>query len=51
VAFDEVIMVPFEDDQYPIMKEYDMVLKSIYGNYMKYPKEKDRKAKHHFGED
>ena len=42
----DLIYVPFESIEIPIPKEYDRVLKRIYGEYMKFPDEETRKAWH-----
>lgn len=40
--FKEREYVAFEDMTVPIMKEYDLYLKAIYGDYMQLPEEEDR---------
>ena len=42
----EYVLQPFEDTDYYITSEYDNVLKSLYGDYMKLPPEEDRVAGH-----
>lgn len=42
----EYVLQPFEDAKFYITSEYDKVLKSLYGNYMELPPEKDRQAGH-----
>lgn len=44
--FEEVVYVSFEGERIPLMKGYDRYLRLIWGDYMKLPPEKDRKAKH-----
>lgn len=46
--FDEYIMVPFEKYQFRAPKEYDQVLRHIYGDYMQLPPEKDRVGHHNY---
>jgi len=42
----EYVLHPFEDAEFYITSEYDLILKSLYGNYMELPPEKDRVAGH-----
>ena len=42
------IMVPFENEMFPIPQDYDFILKKIYKNYMKLPPINKRKPKHEF---
>lgn len=42
----EIIRVPFEDTEFPIVKEYDAYLTHIYGDYMTPPLEKERHPVH-----
>lgn len=35
--FENTILVPFENTEFPIVKEYDAFLKAVYGDYMKLP--------------
>lgn len=42
----DYVLQPFEDALFFITSEYDGVLKSLYGNYMELPPEKDRVAGH-----
>lgn len=44
--FDEYIMLPFDKYEFRVPKEYDKILKHIYGNYMELPPEKDRVGHH-----
>ena len=44
------IMVPFENELFPIPQDYDFILKKIYKNYMKLPPLNKRKPKHEFDE-
>lgn len=46
--FDEWVMMPFEDSMFRVPKEYDKILKHIYGDYMKLPPEKDRIGHHNY---
>ena len=45
-AYDEVIMLEFEGDKFSAPKNYDMILKSGYGNYMQFPPENERITGH-----
>ncbi len=45
-CYEELIDIKFEDGIFPISKHYDKMLSQIYGDYMKLPKEEDRKVKH-----
>lgn len=45
--FKKFIRVPFEDRNYYIIKEYDLYLTSVYGDYMKMPPE-DKRRTHEF---
>ena len=36
-AFDNIIMVQYENLMIPVTADYDYVLKNMYGNYMQYP--------------
>lgn len=40
--FEETVMVPFEEKQYPAPKCYDNYLKLLYGDYMQLPPEEKR---------
>lgn len=42
----EIIRVPFEDAEFPVVKEYDAYLTHIYGDYMTPPPEKERHPVH-----
>ena len=44
--FNETIKCEFEDGYYNIPKDFDKVLTSRYGDYMKLPPEKDRVTNH-----
>lgn len=44
----EIIEGIFEDDKYPIPKDYDYFLKEMYWNYMELPPE-DKRGSHHSG--
>ena len=44
---DSFIRLPFEDGEYMCFKEWDMYLKTKYGDYMQMPPEEDRTWKHH----
>lgn len=37
--FKEQVFVPFEGEEYPVMNGYDEYLKTLYGDYMKRPKQ------------
>jgi len=43
--FNDIIMTPFENYYFCIIKTYDKVLRSQYGNYMEMPPENKRKPK------
>lgn len=45
---DEYVMVPFEQYQFRVPKEYDLVLKQLFGNYMQLPSEEDRIGNHYY---
>ena len=45
-TFKEVIRLPFEDRTYNCLKDYDTFLKSLYGDFMQLPPEKDRHPYH-----
>jgi lipopolysaccharide cholinephosphotransferase len=42
----ELVRVPFEDGEFPIVKNYDAYLTHLYGDYMTPPQEKDRVPVH-----
>jgi lipopolysaccharide cholinephosphotransferase len=46
--FDEIIDVEFESYYFKAPKDYDLVLKHGYGDYMKLPDEKDRIGHHYY---
>ena len=46
--FDEYIEVPFEDASFRVPKEYDLVLKQTYGDYMKLPPVEERIGHHYY---
>lgn len=46
--FTESIASDFEGYKFSIPKDYDKILKQIYGDYMQLPDEKDRKTTHSF---
>ena len=45
---DEYEIVPFEKYEFRIPKEYDLVLKQTYGDYMKLPPENERIGHHYY---
>lgn len=45
--FDNLDSIAFCQERYCCVKDYDKILKQIYGDYMKLPPEKDRVWKHH----
>lgn len=45
--FRDLIEVPFAGARYPIPREYDRLLRILYGDYMVLPPEEDRKCKEH----
>lgn len=48
--FKNLIATPFENRNYYIFDEYDLILKALYGDYMRLPREEDRVANHNFVE-
>lgn len=46
--FEDVLYVPFEDLIVPIPKDYDEILRNIYGDYMKLPPENERVGHHYY---
>ena len=44
--FEELIMMRFEDDYFPVPKQYDRILSILYGDYMKLPEESMRCPQH-----
>lgn len=46
--FDETIKLKFEEYEFNVPKEYDKILKHIYGDYMQLPPEKDRMGHHYY---
>lgn len=48
--FDEAVLVPFEGRHYYAPAKYHKILKSVYGDYMIPPEEKDRFSYHPFDE-
>jgi lipopolysaccharide cholinephosphotransferase len=44
--FDKYVLVDFEGKKYRAPQGYDQFLRHIYGDYMKFPKEQDRKPHH-----
>ena len=46
--FDSPILLPFEQNQYCCLKEYDRYLSSLYGDYMQLPPEEKRVTHHAF---
>ena len=46
--FDETIMMPFEQYEFRVPKEYDKVLRHEYGDYMQLPPENERVGHHFF---
>ncbi len=45
--FDDIQDIAFEDRKYMCVKDVDVFLRTIYGNYMKLPPEENRVWKHH----
>lgn len=46
--FDETIIVPFEQYEFRVPKQYDILLRHIYGDYMQLPPEEDRVGHHYY---
>lgn len=46
--FDEYIMLPFEKYEFRVPRDYDIILKQIYGEYMTLPPQKDRVGHHNY---
>ena len=44
--FNEIIKLPFENMEVPILKNYDKILRNFYGNYMEFPPVELRGAWH-----
>lgn len=44
--YEQIVALPFENDQYSCIKEYDRYLTNIYGDYMKLPPEEKRVSTH-----
>lgn len=42
IVFDNIVLVDFENHKFPAPKEYDLFLKTIYGNYMKIPSKENQ---------
>lgn len=47
--FKKYIMLPFEDSEFSCVADYDIVLRSMYGDYMKLPPE-EKRVTHHCNE-
>lgn len=47
-VFKSYIQLPFEGKKYNCIKDYDIYLKKLYGNYMQLPPEEKRKTHHKF---
>lgn len=41
-VYEESVMLPFEDEEFPVPKDYDTFLRLFYGDYWKLPDEKHR---------
>lgn len=48
VWFDEFALIPFEDAEFYIIKDYDKYLTQIFGNYMQRPSEDKQVSNHSF---
>lgn len=46
--FNEIIKVPFEGIMVPIPRDYDLILRSMYNDYMKLPSDKERVPHHNY---
>lgn len=46
--FDNIIEVDFEGYKFPILKDYDLYLTQLYGDYMKLPPEEQQVSNHSF---
>ena len=44
--FGEAVKLPFEDTLMPVPREYDLVLRSLYGDYLQMPPEEERGQQH-----
>lgn len=47
-AFQEFVLMPFESNEFYCIKNYDIYLSRLYGDYMKLPSEEKRKSHHYF---
>jgi len=47
-AFREYLLMPFENKEFFCIKNYDIYLSNLYGDYMKLPPEEKRKSHHYF---
>lgn len=47
-VFNERILLPFEDAQFYAIKDYDVALRAVYGDYMQLPPETDREPHQSF---
>ena len=45
---EETVMMPFEDTEVPVPKEYDRILRMTYGDYMQLPPGKNRQPHHEY---
>lgn len=45
-CFEKLINVEFEDDVFRVPRDYDLYLKTVYGDYMKLPPENERENRH-----
>lgn len=46
-CFEARMLMPFENGQYPVSKEYDTLLTILYGDYMRLPPPQERLCKQH----
>jgi len=47
-VIEDIVLKPFEDSYFCVMKGYEEALTDKYGDYMQLPPEKDRICKHDF---
>ena len=45
--FEQSVLLPFEDGQFPVSAHCDALLTKLYGDYHRIPSEQERKVKEH----